>query len=88
MEGTVIEKVEWRSLFGGKGKENLNKEVKWRPLHGGVEKDENLNEEVKRRPLDGGARGGKFKSRSKMETIYGGYESLIEEVKRRNAWRG
>ena len=32
--------------------------------------------------------GGKFKSKSKMETIYGGDESLIEEVKRRSAWRG
>ena len=33
MEGTVIEGVEWKPLYGGaEGGASLIKEVKWRPL--------------------------------------------------------
>ena len=58
MEGTVIEEVEWTPLSGGKGRESLNKELKWKPFYDGAEGDGSLIEEVKRRPLSGGAQGG------------------------------
>ena len=38
MEGTVIEEVEWRPLYGGAhGDESLIEEVKRRPLYGGAQ---------------------------------------------------
>ena len=55
MERTVIKEA----LSGGKGRENLNNEVKWRPLCGGAEGDESLIEEVKRRHCWWSARGRK-----------------------------
>ena len=41
MEGTVIEEVEWKPLYGGaQGRESVNEEAEWRSLYGGAPGEE------------------------------------------------